>query len=114
MRKRLGYRIERPIDRQACENVGQSDKLRDRLVNRMVERTVFRVGLFLKDKLRDRRVSRNDGQIKVQACEKDGKVNLAIFHFFGFASIVSLHFTYFPFVFASMQISENIPFSYPS
>ncbi len=62
-------------------------------------------------------MSRNDGQIKGQACEKDGRqikrhamfqlvkkngeVNLAIFWFF-FVSlqIVLLYFVYIPFIFA--------------
>ncbi len=98
--------MDRQTDRQACENNGLietqaceqdgmaflergfgkewKNKLRERLLNRM------------SDKLRNRLVSRNQRKIKRQACEKDGKTNLAKFLFFLFCFDCFASFRLFP------------------
>ncbi len=59
-----------------------TDILRGKLVKRMAIRIEFGKGRkdtnkrqASEDKLRDRLMSRNDGYIKRQACEKDGNTN---------------------------------------
>jgi hypothetical protein len=125
LRERLGYRMDRKVDRLAWENDGQierqvceqkgrtyleggfgkgwKDKLTDRLMKRM------------EDKLRDRLMSRNDGHIKRQACEKDGKAYLAIFRSFSFCFNCFTSFRSDFAVSLRCKTSENIPFfSLPS
>jgi hypothetical protein len=96
--------------------VRMQEKLRDRLANRMEDKLrdgflkriedKFRDRLLkrMEDKLRDRLTRMKCGQIKRQAFVKEGKKNLAIFRFLS----VSLHFAYFPFVFAvSLQCETS-------
>jgi hypothetical protein len=86
------------IERQACEKDGRT----------YLERGF---GKGWEDKLRERLMRRNYGQIKRQACVKDRKMNLAIFRLIRSISRISRSFELSDFCyFASMRNKRNYTF----